>query len=371
MTTLDRMTLVSYFRSYLIVLVSLLSLYVVLDLFTNIDTFGRSGKFASVLDHVFRYYRTQIALIFDRMAEPITLLAGMFTVAWMQRNNELLPQLSAGIPTRRVIRPVLIGVAITLSFGTINQEFIIPDIADQLAVPRDDPEGTRAVVLAGAYDPSGLHVEGMAGFRKDKRVINFCATFPEYLPGGQPSPSGMVHVTAEEAWYIPENGEAQSGGWLLKHTTPKTFDLRPPPPNLTVLDPGKFFLKTEDIDFDVVSRGASWFVYAPTPKLRGLLTRAEPRRQAKVAVEFHRRITRPVAGAVLVLLALSVILRNPNRHVFISSGLCLGLSLCFHFCGMGCKFLGDNGYVSPPLAAWLPVLIFGPITLVSFDSIHT
>jgi lipopolysaccharide export system permease protein len=38
---------------------------------------------------------------------------------------------------------------------------------------------------------------------------------------------------------------------------------------------------------------------------------------------------------------------------------------------LGCKFLGDNGFVTAPLAAWLPVLIFGPLTVVSFDSIHT
>ena len=33
--------------------------------------------------------------------------------------------------------------------------------------------------------------------------------------------------------------------------------------------------------------------------------------------------------------------------------------------------LGDNNIVSPPLAAWLPVLLYGPITVASFDAIHT
>ena len=198
-TTLDRMVLVSFFRSYMIVCTSLLSLYVVLDLFTNIDTFGRSGGVVGISKHIFGYYSTQIALIFDRMAESITLLAAMFTVSWMQRNNELLPQLSAGVPTRRVILPVLLGAAITLSFGPLNQEFVIPVIADRLQAPRDDLEGAKAVVLMGAYDPSGVHIEGLAGFRKDLRVVRFYATFPETLPNGQPSPSGMIHVQAEEA----------------------------------------------------------------------------------------------------------------------------------------------------------------------------
>jgi len=365
MTTLDRMFLVSYFRSYAIVLTSLLSLYVVIDLFTNLDTYGKAGGgFASVVEHIAGYYTYQISLIFNQLADFMTLLAAMFTVSWMQRNNELLPQLSAGIPTRRVLRPIMLGAAVTVSFGPLNQEFIIPRIAAQLAVPRDDPEGAKAQILMGAYDPTGVHIEGMAGFRRERKVLNFYATFPETAP------SGMIHLVAAEAVYVPPDGTELSGGWLMTKTVPESID-GPMPTNLKFLDHGRFFLTTKDADYDVVTRGASWFLYAATPKLRELLNRNEPRRQAKVAVMFHSRITRPIVGALLVLLGLSVILRNPNRHVFISAGLCMMFSAWFYLCVLGCKFLGDNNFVAAPLAAWLPVMLFGPLTLVSFDSIHT
>lgn len=365
MTTLDRMFLASYFRSYFIVLTSLLSLYVVIDLFTNVDAFvEKGGGFAAVAGHVAGYYTYRVSQIFDLMAESITLLAAMFAVSWMQRNNELLPQLSAGIPTRRVLRPVLIGCAITLSFGPLNQEFVVPRIADRLSVPRDDPEGAKATVLMGAYDASGVHIEGIAGFRKDKKIVKFSATFPDAPP------SGMVHVTADEAYYIPANGEKHSGGWLLLGAEPKSFDT-PLPETLEAIDPGKYFLHTPDVTFDAVSRGATWFLYASTPKLQELLARPEPRRQSKVAVMFHMRITRPIVGALLVLLGLAVILQNPNRHVILSAGMCLVFCGWFYGSVLACKALGENDFVSPPLAAWLPVLIFGPITLVTFDSIHT
>jgi lipopolysaccharide export system permease protein len=370
-TTLDRMILVSFFRSYAIVSAALLSLYVVLDLFTNIDTFGRSGNIAGITNHIVSYYSAQIVLIFDRLAESITLISAMFTVAWMQRSNELLPQLSAGIPTRRAVLPVLFGAAVTLTFGPLNQELVIPMVADRLVAPRDDLEGAKAVPLAGAYDPSGVHIEGLAGFRNQHKIVRFYATFPETLPNGQPSPSGMVHMQAEEAIYHPaEEGGEYSGGWEMLNTTPAALDGQMPP-NLKMIDPGHHFLKTPDTDFDAVSRGSGWFLYAPSTKLRELLSRAEPRRQSKVAVLFHTRITRPLGGTLLVLLGLSVILQNPNRHVFISSGLCLGMSLAYYICTLSCKFLGDAGYLSPPLSAWVPLLIFGPLTLASVDAIHT
>ena len=92
-----------------------------------------------------------------------------------------------------------------------------------------------------------------------------------------------------------------------------------------MINSGRFFLRTQEVDFDTITRGATWFMYASTPKLQELLSRPEPRRLAPVAVLFHMRLTRPIGGALLVLLGLAVILRDQNRHVFISAGLCLAV----------------------------------------------
>jgi len=364
-TTLDRMVLVSFFRSYAIVWSSLISLYVVIDLFTHLDAYvNRPGGFAAVARYIAVYYGYRIPQVFDLLAEPISLLAATFTVSWMQKNNEMLPQLSAGIPTRRIVRPVLLGAAITIAFAPMNVEFLIPEVADELMTSRDDPEGSKAQVLMGAYDTSGIHLEGQAGFRRDRRIENFCATFPET------SPSGMVHLTASEGVYVPPGDGPQTGGWMLTNTLPETFEGKLPT-NLTPLGPGRCFLKVDTADYDTVSRGGTWYVYSSTNRLREMLTGAEPRRQVKMAVLFHTRVTRPLVGGLLVLLGVSVILWNPNRHIILSAGLCLVIGVGFYACVLGCKALGDADYISPPLAAWLPVMIYGPLALVSFDAVHT
>ena len=102
MKLLDRSLFFAYIRAYLIVLVCLLSLYVILDLFTNLEDFAQHVHgFSAILHHIGRYYGYRVLQYFDRLCEAITLLAAMFTVAWIQRNNELMPLLSAGVPTRR------------------------------------------------------------------------------------------------------------------------------------------------------------------------------------------------------------------------------------------------------------------------------
>src|SRR5260370_18736354 len=135
-----------YVKAHLVLLVSLLSLYVVVDVFTNAEDFFESNHgLAAVIKHVTSYYGYKISQIFDRLCEAIVLMAGMFTVAMMQRNNELLPLLSAGVSTHRVVRPVLFTAMAMVVLTILNQELIIPQIGSELQSSRDDPHGDRDI----------------------------------------------------------------------------------------------------------------------------------------------------------------------------------------------------------------------------------
>ncbi|MBX7105398.1 MAG: LptF/LptG family permease [Gemmataceae bacterium] len=365
MRILDRLLFVAFLKAYAICLVSLLSLYVVIDLFTNLEDFAQhTSGLMPILNNIGRYYGYKVVQIFDRLCEAIVLLAAAFTVAWVQRNNELLPLLSAGVPTWRVIMPVLVGAASLIGLGAANQELVIPRIADALLADRDDPHGEKTLVVAGAYDSNGIHIEGTEAKRNGLIVRPFYVTVPESLA------DGLLHISAKEACYVPASPDnPNSGGWLMTGTIPAVLDKLPP--SITQLDPGQFFLHTTDVDFDVLTRNRQWFMFASTNRLRELLTRPDARRMAAIAVQFHMRLTRPILGLLLVTLGLSVILRDAHRNVFIGTGLCLGNCALFFAAIFACKHLGDSEYLSPHLAAWAPVLVFGPLTFMSFDAIHT
>jgi lipopolysaccharide export system permease protein len=366
MHLLDRELIRSYLKSYLICLVSLLSLYIVIDLFTNIDDFAdRHQGLVPVLKHIGVHYAYRSSYIFDKLCEAIVLLAAMFTVAWMQRNNELVPLLSAGVSTRRVIRPVLIAAAAMLVLTTVNQELIIPRIAADLLRDRDDPRGERDVLVHGAYEPNNIHIEGRLANRRTRVVKDFECTIPESLAGN------LNWLRAKEARYVPPGNGPRSGGWLLTGTQPAELEGWDNPSVLEMIDPGKFFLYTTEVDFDAITRSRTWYVFASTARLREELNKPDSTRLAAMAVLFHMRLTRPILGLLLVCLGLSVILRDQNRNVFISTGLCLILCAVFFGACFACKHLGDNEYLSPALAAWLPVLCFGPLAFALFDAVHT
>jgi lipopolysaccharide export system permease protein len=367
MNLLDRQLIRGYLKAYLVCLVSLLSLYVVVDLFLNVEEFAEQHHgLVPILKHVGTYYGYKVSQIFDLLCEAVVLLAAMFTVAWMQRSNELLPLLSAGVSTQRVVRPVLWSACAMLALTVVNKEIIIPRIGSFLLLPRNDPNGEKRLDAHGAFEPNGIHLAGESAFRREQVVQKLACLMPQNLA------PDLIHLRAENAYYYPPGeGPCGGGGWLLTETEPRELPRWNNPAILEVLDSGKYFLHTEEVDFDLLTRNRTWFIYASTARLLEELNKPDSTRLAAMAVVFHMRLTRPILGLLLVYMGLSVILRDQNRNIFISTGLCLVLCAVFFAAIFTCKHLGDNDYLAPALAAWLPVLCFGPLAFVLFDAIHT
>lgn len=362
---IDWLMICGYFKSYAICLISLLTLYIVVDLFTNLDDFFQAGAqgLGAVLYRIVCYYGFRIPQFFDRLCEAIVLLAAMFTVTMMQRNNEQLPLLSAGVSTRRIVAPLLIAACIMLTLTVLNQELLIPRVADKLTLERNDPSGEKDRVVRGAYESNLIHIEGDRGVRKTKTVKSFRCTIPESLIGT------LIHISADEAKYQPLEDDSSRGRWEMTGCTPR--DLEPIPGILEVKDGGRYWLYTRTVDFEMMIRDQRWYVVASTERLFEELQRADSNRLAAIAVLFHTRLTRPILGMVLLFMGLSVILRDQNRNVIISAGMCLVMCGVFFAVVHSCKMLGDSEILAPALAAWLPVIGFGPFAFVMFDAVHT
>jgi lipopolysaccharide export system permease protein len=365
LTLIDRQLIVSYVKAYVICLVSMMGLFIVVDLFTNLDIFteGKTG-FQQVVDHILIHYGMKSMQIFDRLCEAIVLLAAMFTVALLQRNNELLPLLSAGISTRRVVRPVLLSAFLMLGLAILNQELVLPRI-DSYLVESKDYKGEKGTEVQGGYETNGIIILGKSAVKKDMTVQGFACVFPPNL-----GRDNLTALQAKEARYVPSHDNKEQG-WLLTDTLPLDVPNWRNPDLLEMIAPGKYFLHTKDIDFDTMIRPKVWYMYCSTLNLLGELAKAHTTQVAGVAVVFHMRLARPILGMLLVFMGLSIILRDQNRNVFISTGLCLLLCAIFFMSVFFCKHLGDNEFISPALAAWFPVVVFGPLSFVMFDAVHT
>jgi lipopolysaccharide export system permease protein len=362
---LDRQMIRGYLQSYVYCLVGFLTLYVVVDLFTHLDDFLGHGKpFFQALRHIASYYGIKVFQIFDRLCEAIVLMAAVFTVTWMQRNNEQLPYLSAGVSTHRIIAPVLVCACAMLTLAVVNQEVMLPRFADKLMYDKGDPEGDKSLSARSAFEPNGILLVGSEAVRRDYLIRDFRCTLPEQIAGF------VVEIQAREARFVPTGPGPRQGYWEMLDTLPA--DPEPVENYLDVRDVGRCVLYVREVDFNTLTRDTRWYMLAPTVQLLDELQKPEGSEPTAMAVLFQSRIARPFLGVLLVFMGLSVVLMNQNRNLILSTGACLLLCGAFFIVCYACKMLGDKGLISPALSAWLPLLLFGPFALVFFwDMIHT
>lgn len=367
MSLLDRTLLLNFLRAWLIGFVSLLSLYVVIDLFNKFDEFLEAAENSSqsMALVIMTYYSYQVLLIFDRLSGVLVVLAAMFTIAWMQRNNELICLLAAGISVRRLLIPILVGSLLVISVSLLNREWLMPRWADRLMLPPTDPQGKLPRRAYGAFEPNGILISGQEALVRYQLVYNLTVTIPEAIAGS------LQHIRAREARYIPPSFDYYSGGWLLMDTTPSTLPDSWQSPVLEMLDSGKFFLRTERVNFELITRPPGWFQYASTWTIFQELQRPETIGLSVLAVQFHLRLTMPLLTVILTTIGISLLLRDYQRNLFLNAGLCLVVGFALFGTHYLCRHLGEHDYLGPVEAAWLPVFLFGPIALGLWDAIKT
>ena len=90
-----------------------------------------------------------------------------------------------------------------------------------------------------------------------------------------------------------------------------------------------------------------------------------------VAMFVHLRLLRPLLGMNLLFMSLPLVLGGYGRNTFINLGLALGNSAMFYGGVILCQYLGSFKVLSPVLAAWAPLIVFGTIATVRWDQIRT
>jgi lipopolysaccharide export system permease protein len=359
----DRYLIQIFIRAFLICFASLVGLYIVIDAFSNLDEFSeRSNGLWSLLSTMGEYYTYKISFYFDRLAGVITTMAAMFTFSWIQRTNELMPLLAAGVRIHRVIAPVLIAATVIYGLTTVNQEIIMPRIAKQLQM-RPDDDSVRSVKAHAAQDPRGILFNGDDCNRQEKKVTPaFITLQPPHLV------SSLLELRAQEASYVPPGDGVLSGGWILRGVTPK--EIQCSPTVIEPLDSESYFLHTT-VTFDHLLRKQAWFQFASTRSLiNELCTQADTPR-VEMAVLIHTRLTRPFGMITLLFLGLPFVLSGTDRRMVSLVGVSLIISVSFQLFTQLCMRLGNVEVIRPELAAWLPVLIFGSLAVGLHDLVKT
>jgi len=366
-SVIDRYILRSLLTNYLIAMGTMLSLYVALDLFVNMDEFTEKGySLPIVLRNMADFYWPNLLLYFKELSSAITLFACVATLGRMRKLHELTAVLASGVSLYRIAAPVVgFGVA-TTAFLVLDTEVFIPPVAHRLARDHDDADGTRAYQVLFLRD-------------RDNRLLSAA----RFSPSTQDL-SRLLVITRDEhgdmtdmleadrAQWQPPGATQPHGRWKLDRGR-RTSRVRTaaaglgPTERKTVEYPAYY---ESDLSPEAIQlrQSEGWMRFLSLSQLDELEAIAGPNRAAVIQSK-HARHTAPLVSLVMLLLGIPFFLQRSPEQMISDAGKCMvvcGLCYVVTLVAQGIHPAGASA-----LPAWIPIFVFGTLAVVLIDRIRT
>lgn len=373
MKTLDKYVAKSFITGYLIAFMVLIGLCVVIDLFVNIDEFAEQTGAVAVMKNILAYYGAQCTLYFRDLAGMITVLAAVFSLGKMTKNNELIAVMASGVSLKRIIAPIIFLSALFTGLLVIDQEMIIPRLANQLVRSQD-------------YDPTKGNAYDI-WFLNDKTGSLLCTPHYTEKTETMKKPTIILRKESEKLneWVVIGKIQADSAvynkqkkRWDLTGGTKTMLDV-------STVDPEKKLPQVSTVEYfetDItpeqipLRRQESYKAMLSSTQLANLANQEKKiKDQAELISQQNFRITDPIINMIMLMVALPVLVsRDPKamKPAIIKS---FAITAACFIVTFGCKMVSTEQFIFhriwPELWAWLPILIFFPVALIEIDSMKT
>jgi lipopolysaccharide export system permease protein len=373
MKILDRYVTKQFLIGYGIALLVTLGMFITLDLFINLDEFAERADLGvtAVLSNIVMYYLARAALWFRDLAGVIIVVASVFSLARMTKNNELIAVMASGMSLKRFIAPIVILAAALTGLQVLDQELLIPRLSQQLTRSRDDLPGTKQYDLWFAADTNGNLINTFRFDEKTQTMENPFFILRQHITGTSRL-AVIGRIKALQATY-----DASRGGWIL---TDGLLLKIPDSPNVIstgpVTSPVDFFASDLTPQQIPMRRQEGYKSLLSSAQLLDLENSKGVRESdlAELSLQRHSRITDPILNLVMLLVALPVLVcrdpRDMKTAILISFAASTGCFVLTFICKLFATEVFFN-QVRPELWAWAPIFLFGTIAFIQLDSMKT
>ena len=352
----------------------MMGLIIVVDLFVNLDEFAEPPEGVvddgpiQVLSRIFTYYSAQSALYFRDCAGFITVIAAVFSLGRMTKNNELIAIMASGVSLKRVIAPIVILSTLLTGLLVLDQELLIPKQASKLVRTHDSISGGQKYSVWFMKDSKGSLICTQEYDEEAETMSSPAIIIREQISANKWITNGWIK--ADLAVYDYENK-----GWKLTNgrydeisSNLQNSELQFEP------EPKEFY--TSDLTPDLVplKRQESYLELLSLAQLSTLEKGAKTKDRASLIAQKQSRITDPIMTIVMLLIALPVLVcRDPKAMKTAILKSFLITASCFVVTFI-CKMLATEvifNQIRPEIWAWLPVAIFLPVAFIEIDSMRT
>ena len=367
---LDRYVLSHFVQSYLTAMLLMTGLFMVIDMASNLDNYVEEWDDGTnvPVSVLLRFYILNIPYLFLQVAPFVTLIAGMFTVSKLLKANEVTAVLSAGVSARRMLLPVFFSGAV-LALGMFSlREMVGLGVATERDALRDILEEKRWEAV----------YENLAIIEESGSVVILDKFLPKPADGGPARIDGLVAILRTDADYgvskynrIDADGSTyEDNNWRLEGGRRTRID--PDDKNntrrqdaVTTLD-GYEFTPEVAMTFKRAKDAPLELTFS---EVQTLMER-DPA-DTSYQTLWHYLLTFPLANVILLLVGIPLMFTYERGRG--TERMAIGGLLCVFYYAADFVFrtLGIKGQLSPLLSAWIPVLIFGAIGVMLYDSLKS
>jgi lipopolysaccharide export LptBFGC system permease protein LptF len=157
MRKLDRYVALAFLGPFVLSVVAFSGLFVVIDLFVNIDEFDAGDSPWDTIWNTARFYLLRLPSFLADVMPMLSVLPAVVCMVRLERTNELVAMRAAGVSARRASLPVLACSAVVVILAALNQERVVPAAHQPLAEAerRARDEGKKVIKNGYIVDREG------------------------------------------------------------------------------------------------------------------------------------------------------------------------------------------------------------------------
>lgn len=358
MKIIDRYLLKELIKFTLLALLSVVTIYLLIDLFEELGYFtSRKVSFDVILRYYFFSLPAAVILLY-----PVSLILAVFVVyGQITRNNELAAFKSAGIKVYRLFVPAIVVGVLTAVIYMLGNEYINIQFNRKLSE-------LRRFVIEKRSKPSTQYQRDVYRIQGDivlwsreleKPVTpSITATVLRDFTLIQLNKKRRVHIRIDvDSAVFTENGWIGEGIGMRRFDTSGSHKFeyqissQIPLLNSPILECG--------IGGEPIEEMSTIHLHRYITRMRSIGENV-----AREEVEYHYRFSYALIGLIVILLGLPLSVQMRRGGVML--GLGLGLLLSFLYWGLIqiCRAFGTSHVVSPAFAAWLPNIIFATLAFI-------
>jgi lipopolysaccharide export LptBFGC system permease protein LptF len=259
---------------------------------------------------------------------------------------------------------------VTRTTGSFKDEGLRPGFVVTLS-GFDDPADIGDFTVT-AVDDREIQVAGAAFVTRAARpgaVLSVAAAMDDvFLVERDDAGTPIRHTLANNAQWLPDTTPgATHEAWILRDVATEDDNTQQPDARRLPVAVRRTELSPAQIELILSKKAVD---YLSSERVRELARFSPEINQPLLYKIMYLRFTQPLMNIVMLLIGIPFLLtREPNRLI-INMFYCVAV-IGFIFVTTFVLFQVGGSRINPLWSAWLPVLIFGPFTVVMLDSVKT